>query len=586
LLNVSAPQITAPAAPANRILGKKPTGDAFVAGAELRQLDSKSVITTANDSDQREKTTVFLLAALAFGVWTSVSWLRWANFQYRTFDLAYYVQALWQLIHGRFSVSVENVPLLGNHVEPIILLFAPLFALMRHPMVFVAVQNAALALMGPVGYNLARRLGFDRRTAVCLAVAILITPATGYVALHEFHPEALAAPLLLLMIYSRITGRLWLHWLSFVGVLASKENMALVLSAYCFVFLILERHTGTRHLVRWYGAPLFVALGWFILCAKVITPAFNAGNIDYLSLYDRLGKNAGEIVWNAITRPQLVIGILFHSITHGNLVWALLLPFLGLPLLRPRWLLIASPILLQHLLSWRSSEWNVYFHYAAPLIPLFWIGAVEGLVTIRNRQRRATDSMEGRAPASPTGSGSTNFPGVAGAPPSIPDASFRMTGVAGLLVVGCVVGQIWIGPAGAIASELLTSGTHSTDRAHKEAFLAEIPANASVVAPLPYLSHLAMRDKLYSLHYILKGLKTLSRERYEAPPPPDFVFIDYGDSATFDAAAGFYHPTMRTVYGAIVPSSDQLLEDFLRGANWHVESDGKLRLFKKVGPNK
>ena len=59
-----------------------------------------------------------------------------------------------------------------------------------------------------------------------------------------------------------------------------------------------------------------------------------------------------------------------------------------------------------------------------------------------------------------------------------------------------------------------------------------------MIAPLPYLSHLAMREKLYSLHYILKGLKTLSRASYGPPPPMDFVLIDYGDTATFDASAG------------------------------------------------
>src|SRR3954451_7419482 len=99
------------------------------------------------------------LSFLFFVLWTATSWARWASFAYRTFDLAYYVQALWQLIHGRFAVSVEDVPLLGNHVEPIVFLFAPLFFFVRHPMLFVVVQNAALAAMGPVAYSIARRLG-------------------------------------------------------------------------------------------------------------------------------------------------------------------------------------------------------------------------------------------------------------------------------------------------------------------------------------------------------------------------------------------------------------------------------------------
>src|SRR5262249_9171465 len=84
-----------------------------------------SETTTTDRAESRAGIMVFFLAMAFFVLWTGTSYLRWANFEYRTFDLAYYVQAVWQLIHGRFAVTVENVPLLGNHVEPIIFLFVP-----------------------------------------------------------------------------------------------------------------------------------------------------------------------------------------------------------------------------------------------------------------------------------------------------------------------------------------------------------------------------------------------------------------------------------------------------------------------------
>ena len=152
-----------------------------------------------------------------------------------------------------------------------------------------------------------------------------------------------------------------------------------------------------------------------------------------------------------------------------------------------------------------------------------------------------------------------------------------------LIVVACISVQVWLGPATAIASELRGQSALAATRARKQYFVDRIPAAASVVAPLPYLSHLAMREKLYSLHYILKGLKTLSRERYEPPPLPDFVLIDYGDTATFDANAGYYHPQMRTMDGALVPSSDQLLHDFLARAKWKAEIINDLNLLRRKG---
>lgn len=498
-----------------------------------------------------------------FAIVTWTSYLRWANFEYRTFDLAYYVQAIWQLIHGRFEVSVEHVPLLGNHVEPVVFLFAPLFALFRHPMLFVVVQNAALALMAPIGYRMARRLGFDATPALLLGAILLLTPATSYIALHEFHPEALTAPFLLLMLGARLTRSLWRHWFWFAVVLACKENMALLLAAYCVVNILFERRRGWSELRRWYLWPLVVALFWFVLCSKVITPAFNSGSIDYVTLYDRLGNSGGEILRNAFTQPQIFGRAILQSLTHGNLVWALLFPFLGLPLLRPRWLVVAAPILLQHLLSWRSSEWNIYFHYAAPLLPLFWMATVEAIAP-----KKIPAAVEGAAPSAPTNGTRQRV-------------SLQVSWVPWMLIAACVVEQAWLGLAGTISSEVTSYLSKRADRERKNAFITQVTAGASVVAPLPYLSHLAMREKLYSLHYILKGLKTLSHDSYEPPPPTDYVLIDYNDTATFDAGAGYYHPAMQTKDGRVIPSSDQLLYQFFKQAYWTTTERNELALFRK-----
>ena len=479
------------------------------------------------------------MAALFFVGTTFVSYSRWASYGYRTFDLAYYIQALWQLIHGDFDVSVQYVPLLGNHVEPIVFLLAPVFFFVRHAMLFVVVQNAALASMGPLGYDIARRLGLTKWNALLLGSALLLMPATGYIALHEFHPEALAAPFLLLMLRGRMIGSPLQHWLWLVAVLACKENMALLIAAYCTVQSLAERKAG--HLRTWYLGPLVVALAWFLIATKVITPLLNAGNIDYLALYQRLGETPGEILLNFFRQPQRLVGSFWHALVNGNLVWGLFLPLLGLPLLRPKWILIPAPIFLQHLLSWRSSEWTIYFHYAAPLVPLLWFAAAETSVKLQRWF----------APA--------------------------------LVVGACIAGQLVIGPGREVVSEIARqSPRDSIQVGRKDWFLSQIPADASVTAPLPYLSHLATRRELHSLHYILKGLKTLSRERFVPPPPSEFVLIDYGDDATFDASAGYYHPAMRTVKGDIIPSSDALLHEYLGMTTWESLAVDELTLLRRA----
>ena len=95
--------------------------------------------------------------------------------------------------------------------------------------------------MGPIAFDIGRQLGLDRRRAFLMASALLITPASCYIALHEFHPEALAAPFLLLMMRDRIRNSLHGYWGWLCATLACKENMALLIIAYCVVHLVIER---------------------------------------------------------------------------------------------------------------------------------------------------------------------------------------------------------------------------------------------------------------------------------------------------------------------------------------------------------
>lgn len=491
------------------------------------------------------------LAAAGFALATFwISATRWAIFGYRTFDLAFYVQALSKLVHGDAgTLSLLNVPMLGNHADLIVLLLVPLWALCPHPLLPVAVQVLAMASMGPVGYRIARRLGLEPGTAALMALAALATPAAGFVAAHEFHPEAFTAPFLLLAIdaYQRQSrGR---YWLWFVATLACKENMTLLLVAWCGVNAWSgwrmppggDKSRPKREKLRWIAtwclAPAAVALGWAALYAGVLSPRWNAGNVEFSALYSH---------WIHASRSGLphAIFLQLSESVKGNLWPGLLLPLCGLPLLRPRWLLVASPVLAQHLLSWRASEWSLYFHYAAPFLPLVWVAACEAVAGFSDRRVQRT--------------------------------------LAWAVAVACaasVANQVWRGPVQSWMA--LPPGQTENGVAQLRAQLATIPPDASVVAGFPLLSHLATRERLYSLHLLLKGLKVLSDQPCPLPPLVDVVVVDYADLATFDASQGYYHPVMRKVGGGVVPSSDQLLNAYLRRGAWEVESRDAVTVFRR-----
>jgi hypothetical protein len=144
--------------------------------------------------------------------------------------------------------------------------------------------------------------------------------------------------------------------------------------------------------------------------------------------------------------------------------------------------------------------------------------------------------------------------------------------------------QIWDGPSRQIVTAWTTLEERLWDRTWKAEMLARVPddPNLSVTAGIPYLSHLAMRHDLHSLHFVIKGLKTLSLQRYEPAQEVDMVVVDFGDAATFDRRAAFLHPASIPGAPQPLPSSDQLLHDFLARHSWETTSLNSMTIFQKA----
>jgi len=140
------------------------------------------------------------IAAYAAG-FAALSMLRHQAFETGRFDLGNMVQAVWATAHGHplavTDLHGEQFSRLGAHVDPILVLFAPLWWLWPSPDLLLTVQAAAVALGAIPVFKLARKHLGDDRAALGFALAYLLLPAVEWLTLNEFHPVALACPLLL-----------------------------------------------------------------------------------------------------------------------------------------------------------------------------------------------------------------------------------------------------------------------------------------------------------------------------------------------------------------------------------------------------
>src|SRR5918998_31088 len=147
--------------------------------------------------------------AVSFG---SLSVLRHRAFSTGRFDLGNMVQAVWATAHGHplavTDLRGDQVSRLGAHVDPILVAFAPLWWIWPSPSMLLVAQAAAIAIGALPVFWLAEKHLRSARAALGFALAYLLYPALQWMTLSEFHPVALATPLLLYAFWYLDEGRL------------------------------------------------------------------------------------------------------------------------------------------------------------------------------------------------------------------------------------------------------------------------------------------------------------------------------------------------------------------------------------------
>jgi uncharacterized membrane protein len=315
------------------------------------------------------------IAAYAAG-FAALSALRHEAFVTGRFDLGNMVQAVWSTAHGHplrmTDLHGEQISRLAAHVDPILILFAPLWWVWPSPHLLLVVQACAVALGAIPVFLLARKHLASSRAALGFGLAYLLYPATGWLTLNEFHPVALATPLLLFAFWYLDEDRLLAFALFAIAAASCKEEIALVVAGFGIWYALARR--------RWAAgtAIAFVGAAWAAVAIAIVIPHYNAGaESDFYGRYSEVGGSAGGILRTAITHP---LRIAEAALSGRDLHYLLQLvtPLAALCLLAPLVLVAALPELAINLLSSTTTQTSIHFHYTAGLIPPLVIAAIFG----------------------------------------------------------------------------------------------------------------------------------------------------------------------------------------------------------------
>jgi uncharacterized membrane protein len=315
------------------------------------------------------------VAAYAAG-FAALSVLRHDAFVTGRFDLGNMVQAVWSTAHGdpleMTGLHGDQVSRLGAHVDPILVLFTPLWWIWPSPDMLLVVQAVAVALGAVPVFWLARKHLRSGHAGLGFACAYLLYPATGWLTLNEFHPVALATPLLLFAFWYLDEDRLLPFVLFALAASACKEEIALVVAGFGIWYAISRR--------RWLagGAIALVGGAWAAVAIAVIIPHYNDGaESDFYGRYSEVGGSAAGILKTTVTDPLRVADAAFGA-RDLRFLLQLVAPLAGLCLLSPLVLVAAVPELAINLLSATTTQTSIHFHYTAGLIPVLVIAAVFG----------------------------------------------------------------------------------------------------------------------------------------------------------------------------------------------------------------
>lgn len=281
-----------------------------------------------------------------------------------SFDMAIFVQAIWNTLHGDFLYSSikGGICLLGDHVSPFLALLAIPYALWPDPRLILILQAAAAASCVFPIYRLAEEELKSPALGIVFALAFVLYLPVRNAVRFDFHPEVFAMPLLLWGFYYLQKGRGVLSSLFLLIALSTKENAALV-TAFMGGYALFFRRQRT------YGSFwILFSIAYFALAVKVIVPHFAKNDYFYLS--------GNYLAWKSIG----LAGFLKHLFSKEAAAYLIKIfaPLGFLSFFHPPTLLLTLPMLLQNLIGRNEMLRSIFFQYTVFLTPFVFISAIYG----------------------------------------------------------------------------------------------------------------------------------------------------------------------------------------------------------------
>jgi uncharacterized membrane protein len=338
---------------------------------------------------------------------------KYSGYDFGKFDLGNMTQMVWNTLHGRVLYLTDyfgsNVPRWSmSHVDPILLLFVPIFAVYQHPLTLVFSQVFLVLASCFIIFKLGILELKSKTASLLVALSFLFYPAIGYLTAQTgFHGVTAVIPFFLGAFYvfekmyrekAFTTKNLIMFWVLLTLTMSGKEEIPLYIFLFSIFILIFRRTVETVRLAVSMGV---ISLLWFIIAFFVIIPANAHYRIEsyqkfitslnlqnsttsdvenpnyFISRYEAFGDSYFSVAFGIASDPERAVRIFFGGDKVKNFTRTFE-PVMYLPFVYPQILFLALPDLMINYLttSVGIGTAEIENHRISMIVPVLFLSVI------------------------------------------------------------------------------------------------------------------------------------------------------------------------------------------------------------------
>ena len=432
----------------------------------------EKVVATSVKNKKKLLALVFVIAGIVYVLISLVN-----HYLFKTYglDLGLYTHAMYDFVHGRiddcsmFKETQQSI--LGAHFDLYLFILSPLvFVFGSYTLLFV--QIVAVLLGGWGIYKLIKLYTDDELLPIFASAIFFFSFGIIHAMSYDYHSNVLTAMMLPWLLYFIKKRQFWQSSVMVVLFVIGKENLSLWL--FFIAIGLMWDYRKDRKTLWYLLAYAIFGLSYFMIINMIVMPKIGGEGI---TRYNHLGDNYAEIALQLITHPGETFKILFtNTNAHPNVnprkaefYFCALASGMLLTLLKPNYLFMLIPLIVQKMFSNDPMLWGISVHYNVEFVPVLVVSSF--LVILRLKKQ---------------------FP--------------RLVLASALLLSTLLTTFYTIGEPNSMVlldQICVFQGRHYQQRKfdvkYARQLIRQIPDNASVSAATVFVPHLALRDDIYDL---------------------------------------------------------------------------------------